>query len=131
MKPQSDDKQLRSFGLLVGGIFGAIGLWPALVRGHQPRLWAVALGVALVLPALVAPRTLRAVYRVWMTVGDVLNWINTRIILGAVFYGLLTPMGLAMRRFGHDPMRRRPEPSVDTYRVIRPPRPGAHMRRQF
>jgi len=131
MKPQSDDKQLRSFGLLVGGIFGAIGLWPALVRGHQPRLWAVALGVALVLPALVAPRTLRAVYRVWMTVGDVLNWINTRIILGAVFYGLLTPMGLAMRRFSHDPMRRRPQPSVDTYRITRSPRPGDHMRRQF
>ena len=131
MKPHGDDKQLRSFGLLVGGIFVAIGLWPAIIRGQQPRLWAVALGVALIVPALLAPRTLRPVYRVWMTVGEVLNWINTRIILGAVFYGLLTPMGLVMRRFGHDSMRRRPEPSVDTYRVMRPPRPGAHMRRQF
>jgi len=131
MKPQGDDKQLRSFGLLVGGIFAAIGLWPAIIRGQQPRLWAVALGVALIVPALLAPRTLRPVYRVWMTLGEVLNWINTRIILGAVFYGLLTPMGLVMRRFGHDPMRRRPEPSLDTYRVTRPPRPGAHMRRQF
>jgi saxitoxin biosynthesis operon SxtJ-like protein len=131
MKPHGDDKQLRSFGLLVGGIFGAIGLWPAIIRGQQPRLWAVALGVALVVPALVAPRTLRPVYRVWMTAGEILNWINTRIILGVVFYGLLTPMGLAMRRFGHDPMRRQSQPGADTYRVMRPPRPGAHMRRQF
>src|SRR5712691_2033452 len=126
-----DTKQLRNFGLVVGGIFGAIGLWPAIVRGQNLRLWALALGVALVLPALVAPSSLRPVYRVWMALGETLSWMNTRIILGAVFYGVVTPMGLAMRRFGHDPMRRRFEPRVDTYRVVRCPRPGSHMMRQF
>ena len=47
--------QLRSFGLLVGGIFGLIGLWPMVWRHQSPRLWAVTLAVILVLPALVAP----------------------------------------------------------------------------
>jgi hypothetical protein len=126
-----DTKQLRNFGLMVGGIFGAIGLWPTIIRGENPRLWAVALAVVLVLPALVLPRSLGPVYRIWMALANALNWINTRIILGAIFYGLVTPMGLAMRRLGHDPMRRRFEPSVDTYRVVPHPRPGSHMMRQF
>ncbi len=131
MTVQGDTKQLRNFGLLVGGIFSAIGLWPAIIRGENPRLWALALGVLLILPALVLPRSLGPVYRIWMALGNALNWLNTRIILGAIFYGLLTPMGLTMRRLGHDPMRRRFEPSLDTYRVVRRPRPGTHMTRQF
>jgi Saxitoxin biosynthesis operon protein SxtJ len=126
-----DDKQLRNFGLMVGGIFAAIGLWPLVIRGQNPRFWAVALGLALVLPALARPRSLQLVYRVWMALGNALSWINTRIILSAVFYGLVTPMGLAMRRFGHDPMGRRFGPNVDTYRVAGRPRPGTHMLRQF
>jgi hypothetical protein len=91
----------------------------------------LALGVVLILAALVLPRSLGPVYRVWIALGNALNWINTRIILGAIFYGLVTPMGVAMRLLGHDPLRRRCEPSVDTYRVVRRPRPGTHMTRQF
>jgi saxitoxin biosynthesis operon SxtJ-like protein len=130
MKPQSQ-KQLRNFGVTVGAIFGVIGLWPTIVRGGDPRLWALAVSAALVLPGLLAPRTLRPVYRVWMALGDALNWVNTRIILGVIFYGLITPLGVTRRRFGDDPMRRRPEPGADTYRVLSRPRRGAHMTRQF
>ena len=58
--------QLRSFGLLVGGIFGLIGLWPMVWRHQSVRLWAVTLAVALIVPALVAPRILAPAYRLWM-----------------------------------------------------------------
>jgi hypothetical protein len=126
-----DPKQLRHFGLIVGGIFAAIGLWPAVVRGQSPRWWAVALGVALVLPALLLPGSLRPAYRVWMALGDVLGWINTRIILGAIFYGMLTPIGVCLRLRGRDPLRRGIDPRLHTYRVVRQPRPASHMTRQF
>ena len=132
MKTASPDpQQLRKFGLLVGGIFAIIGLWPAIVRGQDPRSWALALALALVVPALVLPRTLAPAYRGWMAVGRVLSWVNTRIILGVLFYGLITPMGVAARAFRRDPMRRGFEPNLDTYRVPAQPRPGSHMRRQF
>ena len=127
----SDGKQLRKFGLLVGGIFCAIGLWPAILRGQNPRLWAVTIGVLLLIPALVAPRILGPVYRVWMTAGEALGWINTRILLGVVFYGLITPMGLAMRLCGKNTMRLTYEPGLESYRVVKHPRSGAHMTRQF
>jgi hypothetical protein len=131
MTVKGDTKPLRNFGLVVGGILGAIGLWPAIVRGQNPRLWALALSVALILPALVLPRSLAPLHRAWMALGEALNWINTRIILGILFYGLITPFALAMRLRGHDPMHRRREPSADTYRVVRDPRPATHMTRQF
>jgi hypothetical protein len=127
----SESQQLRAFGLTVGGIFGAIGLWPAVVSSEAVRLWAVVLGGLLLLLALVWPRSLRLVYRVWMWLGEGLGWINSRMILGVIFYGLFTPAGLLMRLRGYDPLRRRSEPDADTYRLVRQPRPSSHMSRQF
>jgi hypothetical protein len=131
MRHQDKKKQLRRFGLIVGGIFAVIGLWPVLFRAQGPRLWALALAVALVVPALVLPRSLTYVHRGWMAAGEAMGWLNTRIILSVIFYALVTPMGLVMRRFGRDPMKRRFEASAMTYRVPRSPRPAAHMTRQF
>jgi len=124
-------KQFRSFGLLVGGIFGTIGLWPMVWRQQDPRWWAVALAAVLIVPALVAPRSLALIYRAWMTLGEGLSWINTRIILGVVFYALVTPMGLTMRLFGRDPMRRGTNGGAESLRMPCTPRPASHMLRQF
>ena len=127
----NETKQLRSFGLMVGGIFALMGVWPALWRGQPLRLWGVIVGGALIALALVWPHSLAQVYRFWMAVGAVLGWINTRLILGVLFYGLFTPLGLIMRLRGKDPMRRTLHPEADTYRVVRQPRPASHMRHQF
>jgi Saxitoxin biosynthesis operon protein SxtJ len=124
-------KELRTFGLMVGGIFLILGLWPVLWRAEEPRLWALVLGILLVVLGFSLPRSLKRAHKVWMFVGHVLGWINTRIILGVVFYGLITPMGLVMRLFGWDSMRRTLVPQADTYRVVRRPRPPSHMTRQF
>jgi len=131
MRHRDQKSQLRHFGLIVGSIFAVIGLWPVVFRADGPRLWALALTVALIVPALVLPRSLTYVHRVWMAAGEALGWINTRIILSVIFYAIVTPMGIVMRRFGHDPMRRRFEPGVATYRVPKSVRPAGHMTRQF
>ncbi len=131
MKSEIDRKQLRSFGWLVGGIFALIGLWPALLRGEDLKVWAIVVAGLLTIPALVLPKSLRPLYKIWMTAGHILGWINTRIILSIIFYGLFTPMGLVMRLFGKDPMRRQFESAASTYRITRQPRPSSHMRHQF
>ena len=131
MKPGEDQKTLRSFGLLVGGVFSVIGMWPLVLHGKEPRLWALALGILLILFGVAYPRALTHVYRAWMKIGHVLGWINTRIILGVIFFGLFTPMGLVMRMFGKDSMRRALIQGTDTYRVLRSPRSPVHLKRQF
>ena len=126
-----ETKHLRTFGLTVGGIFLILGLWPALWRGGEPRLWALIPGILLAVLGLSLPRSLKRAHKLWMIVGHVLGWINTRIILGITFYGLITPMGLVMRLLGWDSMRRTLVPQADSYRVVRRLRPPSHMTRQF
>ena len=124
-------KELRQFGLMVGGVFSVIGLWPMFLRGEPLRLWAVVLGSLLILSGSLVPTWLAPVHRGWMWVGHVLGWINTRIILGVIFYGLITPIGIAFRMLGKDTMRQSFSDTSSTYRVNRQPRPRSHMKFQF
>ena len=124
-------KTLRQFGLMVGGVFLLIGLWPFVWRQEPVRIWAVVPGSVLAVAGLVVPSVLKQVYQGWMWVGHIMGWVNTRIILGVLFYGVVTPMGLVMKLTSRDPMRRRYEPDALTYRVIRQPRPASHMKNMF
>ncbi len=125
------EKELRSFGLTVGVVFVVIAFWPVVWRGEALRVWALIPGVLLAVMGVSWPKILAPVFKVWMKVGHVLGWINTRIILGAVFFVIITPMGLIMRLFGWDSMSKTIVPSQDTYRVVRPPRVPSHMKHQF
>lgn len=129
--PEVQPKQLRSFGLLVGGVFTLIALWPLLVRQEQPRLWAFVVGSLLILGALIAPRWLRPLFIGWMKVGHVLGFINTRIILSIGFFLVFTPIGLIRRIMGKDSLHRKLEPGRETYRSPRLPRLSDHMKKQY
>jgi len=97
--------ELRRFGLTVGGVFLGLGVLSRF-RGHEVAplvLWS--LGVLLVAPALVAPRVLAPVQRVWMRAGALLGEVNSRIILTVFFYVVIAPFGLVMRRI-RDPLDR-------------------------
>lgn len=128
---QPTPKELRQFGLVVGGMVTVIGLWPLVFRSESPRLWAMILGGLLIVLGAVVPRSLKQVHHGWMKVGHVLGSINTRIILSIIYYLLITPMGLVMRLIGKDSMHRAFAQNADTYRILRVPRPRQHMRHQF
>jgi hypothetical protein len=129
----ADSPSLRRFGLvmagLVAGIFGLLLPW---LLGHPWPWWPWAVAAGFVVPALAAPRLLGPVHRLWMRFGDLAGWVNTHVTLGLVFYLLMTPLGLAMRLFGYDPMRLRRRAGEESYRVPResPPRPE-DMERPF
>jgi len=131
MQTEVTRKDLRSFGLIVGGVFAVIGLWPVVRRGGDYRSWAFALSALLIGPALAFPVVLKPLHRVWMKLGEILGWINTRIILGAIFFGVVTPMGLIRRMLGKDSMGRRRKSDAESYRVPRNARSASHMTRQY
>jgi len=124
-------KELRHFGLLVGAVFAVMGVWPLVFRSEHLRWWALGLGGLLILLGVILPQVLAPIHKGWMWVGHVLGWINTRILLGIVFYGLVTPIGLVFRLMGKGTIRRVFTKDSTTYRVVRTPRPRSHMKFQF
>jgi hypothetical protein len=131
MKNEITAKQLRSFGLTVGGVFALLGVWPAVVHRVGFRWWAVVVAGLLLLPAVTYPQSLYWPHKGWMFVGHVLGWINTRIILGVVFYIIITPIGILRSWLGKDPMGRQLRPDLDSYRIVRKPRPASHLKNQY
>ena len=130
--PTPDRKTLVTFGLLVGGLVAALfGLLFPWLRGRPFPAWPWGLGAVLALWALGAPALLAPVYRAWMAVGAALGWINTRVLLGAVFYLVVTPIGAVMRMTGRDPLRRAFDPRAGTYRVPSARTPRERMEAPF
>ncbi len=124
-------KPLRSFGLLVGAIFGVISIWPWVFHGEHIRIWAFVPAGILVAFALLFPTGLKPIFKLWMALGRGLGWFNTRVILALGFYGMFTPIGMVMGLLGKDPMTRKFDPNETTYRVRRPLRSKQTMRQQF
>jgi hypothetical protein len=124
-------KQLRSFGLIVAIGFLVIGTWPLIFRQESPRQWALAITVIFGIGALLAPMALRQPFRVWMRLGLFLGWINSKVILGALYYFMLTPTKLIMMVVGYDPMNRSFDRKMESYRVPRKARAASHMTHQF
>lgn len=65
--------------------------------------------------AFLAPRTLRPVLRLWLKFAEIMNWIMTRILLGATFFFVVTPIRGLMRLFSEDPLKRRWLPKEESY----------------
>jgi Family of unknown function (DUF5989)/Saxitoxin biosynthesis operon protein SxtJ len=66
-----------------------------------------------------------------MKLAEVLGWINTRVILGAVFYLVVTPIGAVRRLLGKDPMGTKSKSAIESYRILRKPRSASHLKRQY
>lgn len=98
----------RKFGLTVGAAFlvlAAISLW----RGHRiPMIVLGALGVVLVLAALIIPRQLGPVERAWMGLAEAISKVTTPIFMGAVYFLVLTPAGVVLRLVGHRALQHQP-----------------------
>lgn len=127
-----DKKQLRDFGLVTGaiaaGIFGL--LLPCLFSKTYP-LWPWYVLAVLASTAMTIPMALRPIYKVWMLFGQMMGWVNTRIILGVVFYVLFTPISILLKLFGKDPMQRKIDPKSKSYRVTSVRSPREQMEKPF
>lgn len=112
----------RSFGIVFAVVFAIIALFPVLFGGAL-RWWSVVIALVFVALALLAPTTLAPLNRIWMRFGLLLHKIVSPIVLGIMFFLVVTPIGLLMRVAGKDPLRLRLDKSARTYWIDRTP-PG-------
>ena len=106
MKVSIKKKQLFEFGLLIGFGFPILIGWliPAIL-GHGFRSWTLWVGVPSLILTILKPGLLLYPYKGWMALGLALGWINSRIILGFVFFLVLQPISIIMKILGYDPLK--------------------------
>jgi predicted membrane metal-binding protein len=122
----------RSFGLTFAAVGVIAALWP-LLHGGPPRVWLLAVAVGLVVISLFAAWTLRPLNRLWSRLGLLLNRVVSPIVLGVIFYAVVTPVGFVLRARGRDLLRLRFDQTAPSYWIVRePPGPRPNtMNRQF
>ena len=112
-------KKLREFGFLIGfftPIF--LGFIIPYIQGHNFNFWTLYIGIPFLILGLIAPKVLIYPYKFWMSLGKILGWINTRLILGLVFIFVVQPIAFFMRVFGYDPLQQK-KSKKSSYREIR------------
>jgi hypothetical protein len=123
--------RLRNFGLLVGTVLFVLGavFW---IRHRTFFAWFLIPGVVLMVAGGIAPRALKSVYVVWMTLAIVLGFIVSSLLLMVLFFLVITPIGLVARLVGKDFLKRRLNRSAESYWTARmPARKKEDYERQF
>jgi len=119
----------RSFGLVLAGFFLLVALLP-LLKSEPPRLWAGGVALAFAVVAVAAPKLLAGLNRLWFKLGLLLGSVVGPVAMMLLFFIAITPMGVAMRCFGYDPLRMKRRPNMSSYWVERK-QPMESMKFQF
>ena len=118
--PELDAKGLRRFALTMSIIICILfGLVIPYLFGNSWPIWPWIVGSVFVVWGVTIPKTLRPIYILWMKFGLLMSKITTPLILGILFYLVLTPFGLVMRLFNADPMARFIDKKANSYRKLR------------
>jgi len=126
---------LRKFGFIMGGMFALIfGLLFPWITDKTLETWPIwpfiVTGIFWVI-AIIAPQILRPVNDIWIKIGNVLGFINSRIILAVMFFLLIFPIGLLLKVFGKDSMDRKLDKDASTYRKLTKLRNKKHLEKPF
>lgn len=116
--PELDSTGLRKFAFTTAIVlillFAFLLPW---IFGFSFPLWPWIGGSILAAWGLVAPNTLNPVYKLWMKFGLIMSRITTPVILGVVYFLVLSPIAFVMRMFGRDPLSIKLDNEADSYRV--------------
>lgn len=116
--PPLTDRELRWFGAILAIAFVAMFcLLLPWVYARAIPWWPLGMAMILLLFAATWPQALAPVHRGWMRVGYVLGWINTRLLLGAVFFLLVVPLGALLRLLGRHGIALGRDVGATSYRV--------------
>jgi hypothetical protein len=122
----------RSFGGVFTVVFAAVGLLP-LIRGGEVRVWALVVAAVFFTAALLAPALLAPLNRLWFKFGLLLHRVVSPLVMGMLFYVVVTPTGLLMRLLGKRPLDLDFDSTVSSYWIVRQPSGPAPetMKNQF
>lgn len=117
-KAPIEKKTLREFALIMTValplLFG--GLFPWIFDRAFP-IWPHITGGIFLFLGLAIPQVLKPIFVLWMALGQVLGYINSRIILSFMYYFVFTPVSLFFKLIGRDALGKKRNPKAQTYKV--------------
>jgi hypothetical protein len=113
--------QTRKFGAAMAAVLWVIAVFEVWRgrTGPAPMILGVA-GFASLVLFLLFPRFMRHVQRAFTRLALCIGRINTTLLLGIVFFGLITPVAALLRRFRTDPLRKTFDPGAGSYWLKKP-----------
>ena len=131
-KTHFSPKELRDFGLIMAGMliimFGFVLPW---IFSYSTPYWPFIAAIVFAVVALLRPVLLGPVNRVWLKISDVLGWINTRLVMGVMFFLLIAPIGILMRLLGKNTLSLKISDEQTSYRVVTKVRDKKHLEKPF
>ena len=119
----------RSFGLVFFVVFLIVALWP-LKHEEDIRLWSLALSIIFFILGILNSKLLTPLNKLWFKFGIFLGSIVSPIIMGVVYFIVVTPTGVIMRLLGKDLLKTNKTKSASTYWMKRDTQHGT-MKKQF
>ncbi len=92
-----------TFGILFFILFLIIGLYP-LKSGGTTKIWSLVLSSAFLIITIIRPNLLTFINRLWIQFGILLGKIISPLVMGLVFFFVVTPIGILIRMLKKDVM---------------------------
>ena len=119
----------RSFGIVFFFVFFIISLWP-LLNGNAVRVWSIYIAIIFLILGLMNSNLLTPLNVLWFKFGKLLGSIVAPIVMGIVFFLVVTPTGFIMRIFGKDLLNKKYNNKSKSYWINREKSKGT-MKQQF
>jgi hypothetical protein len=111
-----DSKTLRQFSAIWVVFFGGMAVYQYFAKGHATAAAVIALLACTVGPlGLVRPQAVKWIYVGWMMLAFPIGWTISTLMLGLLYYGIFTPLGVVFRARGRDLLGLKPHPDKPTY----------------
>ena len=91
----------RSFGIVFFIVFLLIALYP-LLKGNDLRIWSLVISFIFLILGLINSKILTPLNRLWFKFGLLLGRFISPLIMGIIFFIVVTPTGIIMRLFKKD-----------------------------
>ena len=91
----------RSFGIVFFIVFILIAIYPLTYHG-EIRIWSLIISLTFLVLALLNSKILTPFNKLWFKFGIILGKIISPVIMGLIYFFIVTPIGLTMRLLGKD-----------------------------
>ena len=108
----------KSFGFVFFVIFIVIALWPLLNEGNI-RIWSLILSLVFLILGLLNSKILTPLNKLWIRFGILLGTIVSPVVMGIIYFGVVTPIGIIMRLFHKDILNLKIDKNKNTYWILK------------